>query len=139
MRAKLEVVPVPDPTLWEDAPHRYVPGEVRRALDRDLRAARDRGREFLESEVAAVRRQANDLDRLERMLSTEGSAKPWDYNPKTTAHQAFMDAVRRLFRADDDDDPFTAAVRELDARHAEDAARAGAAAALDPTRPDPAH
>ena len=129
---------MPESTLWEDAPHRYVPGEVRRALDRDLKLARDRGRVFLESEVAAVRRQANDLDRLERMLAGDGKAKTWDYNPKTTAHQAFMEAVRRLFGADDDDDdPFIRAVHELDARHAEDAARARAAEELDPARPDP--
>jgi hypothetical protein len=94
---------------------------------------------FLETEVAAVRRQANDLDRLERMLAGDGKAKTWDYNPKTTAHQAYLDAVRRLFGADDDDDdPFVRAVADLDARHAEEAARARAAEELDTPRPDQA-
>jgi hypothetical protein len=123
-----------DQALWDDAPQRYVPGEVRRALDRDLKTARDRGRDFLETEVAAVRRQANDLDRLERMLASDGKAKTWDYNPKTTAHQAYLDAVRRLFGAgDDDDDPFVRAVHELD-----EAARARAAAELDAEGSEPA-
>jgi hypothetical protein len=131
----LTVAPVQDSKLWEDVPRRQPFGEVRRALDRDLRAAGERGRTFLETEVAAVRRQANDLDRLERLVAGEGGAKTWDYNPKTTAAQAYLDAVRRLFGADDDDDdPFLAAVRELDAQAA---ARPGTAAALDPARSDP--
>ena len=123
---------MPASALWEDEPHRYVPGEVRRSLDRDLKAAQDRGREFLGTEIAAVRRQANDLDRLERMLAGDGKAKTWDYNPKTMAAQAYLEAVRRLFHEDDDDDDeFVAAVRELDERHAAEAARARAAEALD--------
>ena len=131
---------MPDQTLWEDPGPRYVPGEVRRALDRDLRAARERGRTFLETEVAAVRRQANDLDRLERLLAGDGKARSWDYNPKTTAAQAYLAAVRQLFGADDDDDdPFVRAVRELDDQHAADAARAGTAPALDPQGPVPGH
>lgn len=125
-----------DSRLWEDEPHRYVPGEVRRALDRDLRTARDRGRVFLETEVAAVRRQANDLDRLERLLTGEGTVKTWDYNPKTTAAQAYLEAVRHLFGAGDDDaDPFARAVAELDAIAAGDAARARTAAELDAQGP----
>jgi hypothetical protein len=123
--------------LWDEAPRRYVAGEVRRALDRDVAAARDRGRVFLETEVAAVRRQANDVDRLERLLAGATEGKPWDYNPKTTAAQAYLEAVRRLFGADDDDDdPFLVAVRELDDAAA---ARASAAAALDTEGRDPAH
>ena len=123
--------------LWEDEPRRYVAGEVRRSLDRDLKEAQEQGREFLATEIAAVRRQANDLDRLERMLAVDGKAKTWDYNPKTMATQAYLEAVRRLFHADDDDDDeFVRAVRELDAARGEDAARARAAEALDPTRPD---
>jgi hypothetical protein len=126
-------------TLWEDEPRRFVTGEVRRSLDRDLKAAQDGGRDFLATEVAAVRRQANDLDRLERMLSSDGKAKTWDYNPKTMATQAYLEAVRRLFHADDDDDDeFLRAVRELDASRDEDAARARATEALDTTRPDEA-
>lgn len=129
--------------LWDEAPshHRFVPGPVRRALDRDLVAARDRGRTFLETEVAAVRRQANDMDRLERLMTGDGKVKTWDYNPKTTASQAYLEAVRRLFGGgDDDDDPFVRAVRELDERHAADAtARAGTPAALDAPGPEPAH
>lgn len=124
--------------LWEDPPGRYVAGEVRRALDRDLRRARDAGRDLLETEVAAVRRQANDLDRLERMMSGDGKVKTWDYTPKTQAHQAYLEAVRRLLRVDDDDDdPFTRAVRELEDHHAAEAARAGTPEALDAPRPDP--
>ena len=111
-------------------------GEVRRALDRDIVEARAAGRTFLATELAAIRRQANDLDRLERILSTADEPKTWDYNPKTTAHQAYGDAVRRLFgEHHDDDDPFVQAVRELDA-HA--AAQAGATPALDAARPQPA-
>jgi hypothetical protein len=126
---------VKEQQLWDDPPTHPTTGEVRRALDRDLKAARDRGRVFLETEIAAVRRQANDLDRLERMLAGNGEAKTWDYNPKTTAAQAYLDAVRRLFGADDDDDdPFLAAVRELD-----DAAAARAAAERDTAGPDPAN
>ena len=128
---------MPGDTLWEDEPHRYVTGPVRRSLDRDLKAAQDRGREFLGTEIAAVRRQANDLDRLERMLAGDGKAKTWDYNPKTMAAQAYLEAVRRLFREDDDDDDeFLRAVKELDEQHAAEAARARAAAELDAARPD---
>jgi hypothetical protein len=122
--------------LWSEepnAPRAFVPGEVRRALDRDIKAARAAGRTFLETELAAVRRQANDLDRLERILQLGGETKTWDYNPKTTAHQAYMDSVRRVFGDhDDDDDPFLRVVREI-----EEAARARAAEELDATRPDP--
>jgi hypothetical protein len=90
---------------------------------------------FLETELAAVRRQANDLDRLERILAGAAEVKTWDYNPKTTAHQAYMDAVRHLFgEHHDDDDPFVQAVRELDA-HA--AAHPVPAPSLDPTGPHP--
>ena len=130
---------MPDPTLWDEPHQRYVPGEVRRSLDRDLKDAQGRGREFLATEIAAVRRQANDLDRLERMLASDGKAKTWDYNPKTMAAQAYLEAVRRLFHEDDDDDDeFLRAVRELDASRDEDAARARAAEALDTARPDEA-
>jgi hypothetical protein len=132
-----EVRRVSGSALWEDPPPRYVPGEVRRALDRDLRAARDAGRQLLETEVAAVRRQANDLDRLERMMSGDGKVKTWDYTPKTQAAQAYLEAVRRLLRVDDDDDdPFTLAVRELEHQHAEQAARTGTAETLDTPGPD---
>ena len=118
--------------LWSDqTPHPSL-GEVRRALDRDLKAAREAGQAFLETEVAAVRRQANDLDRLERLLA-HGEAKTWDYNPKTTAHQAYMESVRRLFgERDDDDDPFARAVAEIEA-----AAHARAAEVLDSPRSEP--
>lgn len=122
--------------LWEDppdVPRAFVPGEVRRALDRDIREARAAGRTFLETELAAVRRQANDLDRLERILQLGGEVKTWDYNPKTTAHQAYSEAIRRLFgEHHDDDDPFVQAVRELDERAA---AQAGPTPALDPPGP----
>ena len=115
--------------LWGDEPVKYVTGEVRRALDRDIKAAQEQGKTFLATEIAAVRRQANDLDRLERMLSSDGKAKTWDYNPKTMATQAYLEAVRRLFgERDDDDDPFTRAVRQLEA---DEAARASAAETLD--------
>jgi hypothetical protein len=128
---------MPGSTLWDEEPRRFVAGEVRRSLDRDLRAAQDRGREFLATEIAAVRRQANDLDRLERMLAVDGKAKTWDYNPKTMAAQAYLEAVRRLFREDDDDDDeFLRAVRDLDAARDEEAARARATEALDTARPD---
>ena len=120
--------------LWGDEPVKYVTGEVRRALDRDIKAAQEQGRTFLETEIAAVRRQANDLDRLERIIAA-ADAKTWDYNPKTTAHQAYLDAVRRLFgERDDDDDPFTRAVRQLEA---DEAARASAAEELDAPQPRP--
>lgn len=125
--------------LWPDPVPVFVAGEVRRALDRDIRTARASGRTFLETELAAVRRQANDLDRLERILSAGGEVKTWDYNPKTTAHQAYADAIRRLFgERHDDDDPFVQAVRELDERAAA-AASAGTTTALDapgPVAPD---
>jgi len=125
--------------LWQDPAPRYVAGEVRRALDRDLADAREAGRTFLATEVAAVRRQANDLDRLERMMNADVKGKPWDYTPKTQAAQAYLEAVRRLFRVGDgDDDPFAAAVRELEAEHAAAAARAGAPEALDTPGSDPA-
>lgn len=118
--------------LWSDEPSHPSVGEVRRSLDRDLKAARQAGQAFLETEVAAVRRQANDLDRLERLLA-HGEAKTWDYNPKTTAHQAYMDSVRRLFgERDDDDDPFARAVAEIEA-----AARSRAAEVLDSSRSEP--
>lgn len=120
--------------LWGDEPVKYVTGEVRRALDRDIKAAQDKGQEFRETEIAAVRRMANDLDRLERMLQS-GEAKTWDYTPKTAAHQAYLAAVGRLFgERDDDDDPFTRAVRQLEA---DEAARASAAETLDAPQPRP--
>jgi hypothetical protein len=131
---------MPGSTLWEDEPTHASKGEVRRSLDRDLKDAQEQGREFLATEIAAVRRQANDLDRLERMLAVDGKAKTWDYNPKTMATQAYLEAVRRLFHTDDDDDDeFLRAVRELDVARDEDAARARAAEALDPARPDEAN
>jgi hypothetical protein len=117
--------------LWAEPTPRVHLGEVRRALDRDIRAAEDGGREFLGSDKAALRRQANDLDRLERMLATADEVRTWDYQPKTAAHQAFAEAVRRFFGKDDgDDDPFVRAVAEL-----EDRARA--AEALDAEGPPP--
>jgi hypothetical protein len=101
-------------------------------LDRDIRRAQTDGRTFLETEVAAIRRQANDIDRLEAMFS-QGDTKPWDYNPKTQAHQAYRDALRAMFGTDHDsnDDPFITAVQALN-----DAARARAAAALDTEGPE---
>lgn len=100
--------------LWEPSKRRPSPGEVRRGLDRDIKAAEEAGSEFRETDKAALRRQANDLDRLERMMSTATDAKTWDYQPKTAAHQAYEAAVRRFFGEDGaDDDPFTRAVEEL--------------------------
>jgi len=118
--------------LWEDPDPPA--GPIRRALDEDIAAALAAGTVLRQAHIAAVRRQANDLDRLEALLAATPRPKTWDYNPKTTAHLAFLDAVGRLFGgADDADDPFVAAVRELDraatARHAE---------ALDAEKPGPA-
>lgn len=110
--------------LWDDGPaKRPSTGEVRRALDRDLKAAEAAGTTFLATEVAALRRQANDLDRLERMMATSEDAKTWDYQPKTAAHVAYAAAVRLLFGkdGDDDDDPFTRAVEGLRAAQVRDA------------------
>jgi hypothetical protein len=96
---------------------------VRRALDKDLRRARADGRTFLDTDVAALRRQANDLDRLEALVARP-DAKPWDYTPKTQAHQQYREAVRALFGTGADElDPFTAAIEQLNASAA--AAEAG--------------
>lgn len=122
--------------LWDDTPpprRTVANGEVRRALDRDIRTAQVAGRVFLETELAAARRQANDLDRLERILAGADEPKTWDYNPKTTAHQAYADTIRRLFgEHHDDDDPFIQAVHDLDARAA---ASAGTPTTLDTPGP----
>jgi hypothetical protein len=123
-----------DLTLWEPPKKRPPVGETRRALDRDLAKAEAAGKAFLETAKAAIRRQANDIDRLELMF-TQGEVKPWDYNPKTQAHQAYREALKALFGAEDDDadDPFIAAVNALNDAAA---ARARAAAALDPEGPE---
>lgn len=119
------------PPLFEDPEPGL--GPVRQALDRDIAAAAAAGVALRESHVAAVRRQANDLDRLEALLAATPRPKTWDYNPKTTAHLAFLDAVARLFGGQTDaDDPFVAAVRELESR-----AAARDAAALDTARSQP--
>lgn len=118
-----------DEPLWRDpAPAK---GETRRALDRDIKRAESEGRIFLETDKASLRRQANDIDRLERMF-TAGEVKPWDYNPKTQAHQAYRAAVQAMFGEGDDsaDDPFVEAVRALN-----DAARARTPETLDPPQP----
>ena len=124
----------PDEPLWLDPPRRPQRGETRRALDRDIKRAEHDGRAFLETEKAALRRQANDIDRLETMFTTQ-EVKPWDFNPKTQAHQAYRDALRGFFGADGDDtdDPFIAAVNALN----DQAARARTAAPLDPEEPGP--
>jgi hypothetical protein len=123
--------------LWQDEPkRRRSNGETRRALDRDLKAAEEEGQRFLATDKAALRRQANDIDRLEHMFE-QGEAKPWDYSPKTQAHIAYREAVHRLFGSrDDDHDPFVEAVRQLERDEA--AARARAAETLDPERREPA-
>lgn len=120
-----------DQPLWADPPRRISHGEVRRALDREIRRSEAEGTVFLEPEKAALRRQANDLDRLESMFA-DGDVKPWDYNPKTQATQAFHDACRRFFGTTDDEiDPFVAALRSFE----EQAARPGPAATLDAPQP----
>lgn len=127
-----------DAPLWTDPPKRPTAGEVRRALDREIKRAEAEGTVFLEPEKAALRRQANDLDRLEAAAAERaaaGEVKPWDYTPKTQAAQAFHDACRRFFGTTDDEvDPFVAALRALE----DEAARAGAAAPLDPQESRPA-
>ena len=117
-----------DEPLWSDPARAPYRGETRRALDRDIRRAEAEGRTFLETEKAALRRQANDIDRLETMFTTQ-EVKPWDFNPKTQAHQAYRDALRGFFGdGAETDDPFIAAFNALNA----EAARAGTAAPLDP-------
>lgn len=120
-----------DEPLWPDPPKRHHQGETRRALDRDIKRAEADGAVFLETEKAALRRQANDIDRLEAMFTT-GEVKPWDFNPKTQAHQAYRDALRAFFGIDTTvDDPFVAALRALE----DEATRAGTPPALDTPEP----
>lgn len=108
--------------LWDDAPYQQR-GQVRRALDRSIKAAQSAGQEFLDVELAALRRQANDLDRLERLVSTHG-AKTWDYTPKTQAHAAFSEAVARVFGSDhDDDDEFARALEDFTRSEGSDTTR----------------
>lgn len=121
--------------LWDEDPPYQQRGAVRRALDRSIKEAKAAGAEFLEVEIAALRRQANDLDRLERLVAAKG-AKTWDYTPKTQAHAAFSEAVARVFgrNVSDDDDEFARALADFEA--AEAAARAEAGDAAGPEPPD---
>lgn len=122
-----------DDPLWTDPPRKHPHGETRRALDRDIKRAETDGAVFLETEKAALRRQANDIDRLEAMF-TAGEMKPWDFNPKTQAHQSYRDALRAFFGAGTaDDDPFVAALRALE----QQAAHPGPPASLDTAEPGP--
>lgn len=118
--------------LWDDEPAYVRRGQVRRALDRDLATAESAGTVFLESEKAALRRQANDLDRLERLVAAK-AAKTWDYTPKTQAHAAFSEAVARVFGRDTtDDDGFDEALEQFTRAEAERAqAQAGDTAGPD--------
>jgi hypothetical protein len=115
------------PALWAVPVVRLTHGRVRKGLDVDLAA----NPAVPAATVALLRALADQLDHLERQLRTP-DARPYDRVPLSQLAQTFQVVYGAAFGGRGEVDPFDAIAGEL----ADELARARAAAALDPERPD---
>src|SRR4029077_10947449 len=102
-----------DFTLFSPTVRRLIPGRVRKGLEGDIRAAREKEVDLQDAGVAALRTLADQIDQLERLLR-HPDARPSDRIPLTGMVRQFDDTYDRVFAVlAQDSDPIARALADF--------------------------
>ncbi len=102
-----------DPALFGLPLRRLIPGRVRKGLEADVRAARERDAPLSYAGIATLRSLADQIDATERQLRAP-EARPYDRIPLSALVRQFDDTYGRVFAVlQRDSDPLSRALAEF--------------------------